>query len=251
MLIFIPSAGRADRVTTLDSLPARRARNDTTLVVPEAEVAAYREHWPAIRIVGLSDAHRGIRATRQWIMDSAPFGARIVMMDDDMRFRQRQADGRFLRVGVADGLIEAIDAAMWNGFAHVGLSDEFMCHTQPRGRREEARYNDVLAYDLAQIERTGPRPQYRVEVGEEHDVHLQLSARGLRSCVVTEWTKSGKRYSAGGCSTWRTAEVERAGLLRLAELHPALVTTAPNKDTVSGLSLRIRWSKALRPAGTP
>jgi len=242
--IFVPSAGRAGRVRTLDSLPAR-ALQWVILIVPEREAADYAQSHQGIDVVGCPE--KGIRATRQWIMDRAE--GRVVFMDDDLRFRHREPGGSHISVDVAHGLLGDVGWAMDQGCFAVGLADEFMCQSRPPGLGH-GRFNDVLCYDLDAIDaalgRDG-RPKFRCEVNEEHDVHLQLLAAGLRTGVLSDWTKGGgARYAAGGCSAWRTAAVEEAGHRELARLHPEFVRIVPHAKSLSGWAIRVRWEAARR-----
>lgn len=243
--IFIPSAGRAQDVRTLASL--RGCWGSTSVVVPEAQGEAYRAELPPEVAVLTHNVDR-IRATRQWIVNYALENGirRIVMVDDDLRFRHRAADSNsHVRVDDASGLVADLELVMDEGFVHVGVADEFMCQHRPRGYSVSQRYNQVLAYDLDRIvSRMGAVPEYRTEINEEHDVHLQLAEKGLPPAVLNDWTKSSRAYSTGGCSTWRTAEVEKQGHFDLAQLHPKLVRVVENPKALSGFSIRVRWGAA-------
>lgn len=239
MRIFIPTAGRPDRQITSDALC--EAGIDHYVVGDLDDLPPLREHRGFLRY-----EMRGIRGKRQYIFDFARGEKfdKILMLDDDLVFRKRNDEGKFLRAepGELPDLINTL-ADLLEDHAHVGILDEFMSHTQPRVAKYHGRYNQVLGYNL----RLFPDiwPSFRIEINEEHDFHLQLGAAGLAPAISCEWTKSSKPYSAGGCAVWRTPEVEREGHEALARNFPDLVTVVPAKS-LSGWGIRVKWKDAIR-----
>lgn len=238
MRIVIPSTGRCAVQPTLEALPETAVAE---LHVHLDEIDRYARRWGhAASVVGLR--YHGIREKRQHVLDTGGDG-KLVMMDDDLRFRARRADGRFERATAADveAMLAAIEKAL-DERAHVGIADEFMCQHNPVGAVEGRRYNQVLGYNFGLVE--GARPKFRFEVNEEHDMHLQLLRLGHVPLVLTDWTKSSRYQAAGGCSTWRTAELERSEFHRFALEWSGVVSVVPNKNSISGLATRVNWRRA-------
>lgn len=241
MRIFIPSRGRADRQTTLELIPRS---HDVTIVVPLNEVEAYANRWPVrAHVVGMNYAHIGEK--RQKILDIVAAGAerapdaKILMLDDDLKFRCR-VGGRFVSASdeSVGRMIDTIEKKL-DEYAHVGVTDEYMCQTRPVGFYEGGRYSQVLAYNL---DLWPEKFRYRLAINEEHDMNLQLTASGLPPCVLTDWTKGSKFYAAGGCSAWRTPEVQRENVEKFAKMWPGVVTIVEKKSGFP--DVRVQWRKA-------
>jgi len=251
MIIVIPSRGRANAVRTLDSIEHGTSVN---IVVPTTEAQDYAkavlEHRSRfdVKIHGVECSHIGQK--RQWIINKWR-GHKIVMLDDDLRFRRRYAtDDRFVSAKPDDIslMIRTLGIALATT-PHAGIADEFMCQHQPRGHKVGGRYNQVLAYDLGHylFAREKYSPAFRLAINEEHDLHLQLARSGYKPIVLTDWTKGSKYNASGGCSTWRTPEFERAEFEKFARLWPDTVSiNTDNKSSISGWSTRVNWARAYR-----
>lgn len=239
MKVVIPSRGRPSGVRTLEHL----VHDDITLVVPKDEVTAYArylgETHPDAKIFGVDCAN--IMEKRQWILDKFSKKDKIVMMDDDLRFRVRRTDGKFVAADNKDVSTMLYDISkMLDVHCHGGISDEFMCQNNPPGHATRRRYNQVLAYNF--VGRKAPR--FRLTINEEHDMHLQLLAQKHAGFVLTDYTKGSKYNASGGCSIWRTPELERAQFAEFARLWPDLVSVVPAKNSISGQGVRVAWRRA-------
>jgi hypothetical protein len=90
-----------------------------------------------------------------------------------------------------------------------------------------------------------------MEVMEDFHIALTLLEQGYENVVLNNWCHnqagSGK---AGGCSHFRTAEVQTRNADRLSELHPGVVNVV-RKTTKSAwgggerTDVRVLWKKAL------
>jgi hypothetical protein len=244
--IYIPTRGRPDRQPLADMLT--RFDIDFTLVCSKDDptLSEYLARWPKCIWKVTAD---GITAKRQKILACDDIDDRFVMMDDDLRFYQRDPDGkRFHIVEHAFQmrmLLRAIDENLMEA-AHVGLSDKYMAQMKPRGLVRRGRYNQVLGYNRALF--PDPMPRFRTITNQEHDMHLQLAAAGLAPVILTEWSKDATYYAKGGCSLWRTPEVEKQGFEQLRDNFPDLVTIVPHPKNISGLAIRVKWAKAVKEA---
>lgn len=240
MKIYIPTRERGKRQITSGVL-SEAFRNHTIVETNGDNIGQGKYHNV------ISIAPMGIRATRQYILDDAfrMKHGKIMVMDDDLTFRRRKPDGSFTKATTNDvrDLLAQVEEHL-NQYAHVSMCDEFMCQHQPRGIKTHGRYNSFVAFNLTMF--PTPRPSYRIEINEDHDMNLQLQAAGLPPAIMCEWTRSTKPYAAGGCNTWRTAEVELRGHLELAMLWPDLVKVMPVKNGMSGHAIRVKWKNALK-----
>jgi len=92
----------------------------------------------------------------------------------------------------------------------------------------------------------------RVKVMEDFDVNLQLLKKGLPSKISYYYAQGqGSSNAAGGCSEWRTLEVQSQGAERLKELHPEVVEVV-EKETKTAWGggtrkdVKVQWKRALK-----
>lgn len=242
LTVYIPSKGRSDRQITADQL--RAAGVSFTFICSADDTKAHLNAYALSGSSLLTAKVKSISEKRQWILGNIIRGPKIVMLDDDLVFYARISDAKFVRASPKQlqAMFLWLDKAL-DKHAHAGIVDKFMSQATPRGDVRARRYNAVLAYNLGLWPK--PRPKFRIPVSEEHDVHLQLAARGLAPIISTEWSKATSYYSAGGCADERSAKSEARGHRRFAELWPGIVSVIPHKSNISGLATRVRWSKAL------
>lgn len=281
-LIAIPSAGRAQRQVTL------RALHDTKMLdvyavcvcVPEREAKAYarlRHSGKTLDapVVLVPDTYSGIARTREWILLNLAkeVDARyVLMLDDDMDFCYRP--------DVSKPKLEMVNSPMhmrrmirtmsgWlqnDGFVHVGLSarqgnnNEFYGANGAYGLhpyRDVTRQINVHAYDTKVIQTLVKRKKLvfgRVPVMEDFDITLQLLRMGYPNRVLFEYCWNQRDSAAkGGCSTYRTAEVQAASARKLAELHPGYVKVTEKKSKATSsawkqmkvrVDVNVQWRKA-------
>lgn len=241
MKIYIPTRGRPDRQRTAVTLSA--AGIPFTLVCSDNDprLGEYAElGYPMLRCKA-----RNIHEKRQFIIDHHKHG-KLVMMDDDLRFYTRRQDGGFdaATSGGMTRILKRLEKAL-DSHAHAGLCDKFMSHNRPRGHGTHGRYNQVLAYNLDAWPHRH-RPTFRLAINEEHDMHLQLATRGLAPWIDYEMSKDAPYYAAGGCSVWRTPEVEADAMRAFQMLWPHLVTVVDSPSSISGKAIRVKWKEAIR-----
>ena len=249
MNIYIVSSGRPNKQITAAQI-SPNSKYLVTTVVPEKEQNDYLQTQTTASY--LFHNKFGIKDTRQFILDYATNSKepKFLMLDDDLVFYKRLEQGNFIKAN-PDQVEEMFDEIYLklNSFGHVGVCDKFMSHAQPRDYITNGRYNQVMAYNFFMLPR--PTPKFRVEVGEEQDFNLQLLYAGVESCILTEYSKSTSSYAPGGCSVWRTAEIERAAHEEMVRLWPGICTLKENKSTISKTSLAIQWKKAFKDVPDP
>lgn len=235
MRIYIPSKARADSpMRTWNGLSEAVRKHRTQIVVGPDDVESYEA-------AGYGDAllvhpeGMTIGEVRQWIVDyhlDHHDDPRLVMMDDDLDFYKRRKDhpGRFVGAdpeSVTQMLITIYEAL--ERYPHVGVCPREQGHRWPPYETFFARMTRVLAYDAAVLRKVGATFT-RVKVMEDFDVALQLLRRGYATNMITAWLQGQAKSNApGGCSTYRTPEMQEAAAKKLAELHPGLVTVAQRR----------------------
>lgn len=243
MNIYIPTIGRRDNQKTAEMLA--EAGIDFILVIPESEK----------KIKGytcLPCPAKGIRATRQWILEQAK--GKFIMMDDDLDFFIRSSDGKKFnrstpkQVKMMCWSLEA----MLKDYAHGGVLERFMAQTQPRKWKNNGKYLHVLCYNKNLF--PNPHPKYELEVTEDMEMNLKLLTSGRPSCILTEYAADNVCYSTGGCNVWRTHKLEYQEHKKLEKMFPDLVKVIiedPDKlkknwnmKAQTNLKTRINWKKA-------
>lgn len=247
MLVVIPSRGRAGKMRVMEKMPRTQL---VVVVVPKDEQQDYERAYRKlgtsnVHVVGL--AYNNIGDKRQWILDA--YGSTpLVMLDDDLRFRVRE-DGKHFRAAETEdvaAMLKKIEHLLTD-YVHVSIADEFMCQHNPPGLKVGGRYNQVLAYNFANL--TNPkqkRPRFRLAINEEHDVNIQLCQMGHRPRILTDYTKGSKYNAVGGCSTWRTPEFELEQFEEFARLWPDVVTIRNGGSNLCGKTVRVNWRRACR-----
>lgn len=255
MLIAIPSMGRADKQRTLMAV-APQAR--VVLVVPYAEAEAYKmahfasEYPFTLRAPDVN----GIGSTRQWIIDYADSvcETKVLMLDDDLEFFARRTDDRTKLRKATPAQIRAmlsLASKLLDKYAHIGVATREGANRNTAPVLHNTRLLRALGYRADVLTRERVRFD-RIPVMEDFDVALQLLRRGYSSAQINSYVQDQPgSNTAGGCSTYRTAEVQEQGARGLAEAHLQFVTVVQKEPLKSGgwdgkprTDVRIAWKKA-------
>jgi len=251
MDIVIPTCGRWKSQPTHEQLEA--ARIPHMLVVQFLEFKHYAKYEsPTTRILILPDHINTIAPTRDWIVQNAGTHTKLLMLDDDLTFYRRRMDDptklRDLELGDMERLIEDIQSELeWH--PHVGIAareganrctDSTIHNTRIMrvlGYRRDILMRECIAFD-------------RMEVMEDFDVALRLLRLGMRNCILNWWAnnQAGSGVS-GGCSGFRTRELQAINAEKLARFHPGFVKVVKKETKGSfGGGVRtdvlIQWKKA-------
>ena len=200
--VYIPSKGRAGRVTTSELF------YDPVIVCPQAEVEEYKKHHK--KVLGVDDRVKGITATRNWILNNVDDEWHIQVDDDALSFHAYE-DGKKERFIDKDRIHQILDNQFhlckgW-GFKTWGLAltadykfyDEFRPFTT----------QSVIGANIIGIIKNEIRFDERLKVKEDYDYSMQHIAKygGVLRC-----SKFGidvvHLTNEGGCVSYRTKEVE-------------------------------------------
>jgi len=250
MKLFIPTYKRTDNQKTWNNLPDS-VKEFTYLVCGEDE---REDHEKAGRqvLVHPEGFHR-VGPKRQWIVKNVG-EQKIVMADDDLSFRCREEGSYKLRpmedadfAAMFDSLEEELD-----NYAAVGVSSQagnnrsFPATILSPGRMFTmyALRTDILLKEQIRFD--------DMEVMEDFHVALSLLRKGLPNAIVQNWCWSQSQSNAkGGCSEFRSFDVQKDAAERLAELHKPFVTVVQKESKAWGNGLetrydvRVSWKKAL------
>lgn len=259
MRIYIPTLGRGPaKQETMKALPAKvRDRYRATLVCPPGEVKALQ----AAGFTVLPCPKQGIAATRQFILDKSDDDL-VLMLDDDLNnwsIRRGEAEGSSYTKGTEKEVIEhfaAFEKAM-KSYSHGAIGFRLFAQAKPP-LYFNTRMLRALAYRVSALKNC--RVKFRLPVMEDFDVTLQLLKQG-EPAIIYNWMVQDQRATnqPGGCSLYRTLEVQTAAAHLLAKAHPdcvqAVVKTV-NKDSPSWKGIgservdaRVNWRAAAKVGG--
>jgi len=269
MLIAIPSSGRYDcnQQVTLRNFISMESKRHVVLCVPETERRRYNSNVFAevigrpirLTVANVPASHSGISYTREWILTelAAQHKERYVMMlDDDMDFSYRPDMSSPALETIKDpklfeSMFVLLEQWLAEGFIHVGLSARQRNNYCSTAYCDATRMMNAYAYDVDALQALG------VDIGRnlvmhDFDLTLQLLRKGYPNRVSYQyvWNQRGSN-ALGGCSSYRTAKVQKASALQLKEDHPDFVTVVTKtansvwKDMEERSDVNVQWKKAL------
>lgn len=245
MEIYILSSGRAQKQTTWDNLP-RSLQERVKLVVPPDEATAYGRY----PLLTGGWVVRNPGKVRQALIQRAK--NKIVMLDDDLVFATRRTDDptRFREATPYDlsALFNEIEDSL-REFAHVGVAPREGGNRNTFRTMQCTRMMRVLAYSATTLRKHKVRFD-RLHVMEDFDVTLQLLRLGYPNLILNHMVQNQNgSNAAGGCSQWRTPQIQTDAAYALKELHPRYVTVV-QKETKTAwgggvrTDVRIQWKEA-------
>lgn len=252
--IVIPSAGRPGKVRSFSVLPPE-ARAITRIAVPAQEMRRYRIYHEDNELLAVPESVKGIAATRQWLTERCRARFLMQISDDVTFFRRVEPRSVKLRAVAPTDLSEMLVAI--HGYVveygHAGISFRGgNNHVDEEVKLAGARMCDVYIHDTHLLGALGIRWD-RQPVMEDLDVTLQLLRRGYANPVLYEWCwNQNSSNLAGGCSTYRNAELQMEGALALEYHHPRYVSAREKKAKNwkgfgdSRWDVTVQWEKAFR-----
>lgn len=228
--IYIPSSGRSSKQITVRNLPKSYLKK-TCIVVPKKELKEYEKIDHGVDVIACPSD--GIGKTRQWIIENAT-PRHVLMIDDDMYFYHRIKKGE---VGLATNteadtaaMLDAVFAELKKGeFRHVGVAPRTWASFNLCSYKVCSRINNFHGYDRKLLEKTGVRFD-ELPLMEDFNVTLSLLLRKFPNKIWIDyvWNQPGSNIS-GGCSRYRTAELQSKAANMLHKRHPAFVKVVEKK----------------------
>jgi hypothetical protein len=180
-----------------------------------------------------------------------------MMADDDQSFRCRTEGSYKLREMGEEDYREMFDEviAQLGNFNAVGISAQAGNNrSYPKTILSPGRMYNMYAFNRNVLIENSIRFDDMV-VMEDFHVTLSLLKLGMPNAILQNWCWGQPASNAdGGCSDYRTQEVQRNGALRLAELHAPFVKVVEKESKSWGNGLekrtdvRVSWKKALESA---
>lgn len=244
-------------ITTLGRVnkqPTRRWLPGSQLVVQQHEAHRYGSRYGDLLV--LPDHLRTLAPTRQWLLDNLP-DEKVVLLDDDLSFLVRRTDDptkfRQPRPGDVEEMLEELDRAL-DTFAHVGLATREGGNRNTEDRLYATRIMRFHAFNLPKVRAAGARWD-RVVVMEDFDITLQLLRAGECNCILNRWAHGQQGSNeAGGCSAYRTMQVQHDSAVGLQALHPEFVRLVEKQTKTAWngqprTDVVVAWKKAFASSG--
>jgi hypothetical protein len=270
MNYVITTRRRAGRVTTIDNLsPAQLER--TALAVTEGELGAYSAEIKKTGLepiivepdMAIAPDHDGMTCTvaRNSSIDAATERGwpSVVLLDDDLRFARRcvrEGDGKTVLAPATVNDMNDMDrwlsrALFLNPLAGIVARSTWSlgyAKTSVIEQMESCRMVAMLGlskqvYDL----------RFRLQAMSDFDFVLRALKGGWGNVVSCEFAVDwGPVGAPGGCSEYRTPQVQEAAARALAAAHPDVVRTVRKRsegwEGFDGYrtDVRVQWVKAAK-----
>ena len=262
MKVYIPTYKRLDRQPTATALVA--AGVNVALVVRPEEAPQAVETLQNLCKMGpgsvtmhtLPATVTNIGQTRQWIMEHATEEV-VIMMDDDLAFacRGKRSDNPlYLSPCDNDDVYEMVEWMNWSVDRHcclAGISAREGNNRKPNRFETCARMMRAWAIHRATFFDIGARFD-NLPCIEDFDVILHFLVNGYENIINNTYTTNQAGSNAsGGCSTYRTIDVQANAARALQAKYPGIVKAV--EKTTKGAwgggtrtDVNIQWKKAFK-----
>ena len=255
MRIVIPSRSRPDSIVTLNFIP-QPWRRQVVIVVPQQQFHIYEKYNTDVTVVSCP-VKTGIAPTRQWIIENFK-DKHIFMCDDDAIFAVRKDPNSTKLTPMEDdvnGQMEmwtTVEEAFLLGFPWVGISYRGGNNFYKTNYEDNTKSFSFWGVDREVLLREGIRFDV-TPVMEDFQVILSLLSRGYENRVFYKWAWDQESSNApGGCSDWRTQDVQAEGATKLQQLFPDYVKVVYKQPKIGWYNgepradVRIQWKKTAR-----
>lgn len=250
--IYVPSRGRAQKLTTPYVLPFA-LEHRIVVVVRYDELHEYANAAKEDRqfeFLALPKNFKGgLSETRQWILEQSN-DRYLIMLDDDITGinikKDLSAYGTIVKSDPNEFIKCFAQLRRWmdDGFAHVSFADRFIAARPSKlPYYENGRIAQTLFYNRDVLVKHRIRFD-RVALMQDLDVNLQLLGLGYRNRVSVKYSFNSRWYGQpGGCSAYRTSELHDKVARKMEKLHPGITKLIP-KPKGGGMTMRTSWTKA-------
>lgn len=238
MLIAIPSKNRAGKTTTNKILP-----NIGTFFVPESELHQYSY---IKNVIGVPKEISGITNTRNWILKNTK-DKWVVFLDDDAK------NVGYTRLGLhnsykidikdegfwAEEFLKAFDLSEQLGYKMWGVKTE-------AAPRSVYPYKPILTKTYLTASCMGIindgefyfDEQFKVK--EDYEICLRHIVKygGILGIRYLHW-ENEHWVTDGGCKDYRTVNMEKDAIKKLAKLYPGMIRSAKRKANQFTIALNL------------
>lgn len=259
-VIVIMSSGRAGKVKTHLKFPTNVMK--ILIAVPELQVQAYEEAYPDIEILCIPATEPSFIAPhRQWVMECLSTQYEYVwLMDDDLTYLIRDKELKLKKCKkkqIKDMML--LMRKKLNTYAFAAISPRLGNNRQEEDFVEVGRMMDSYAFNMKTYMEEGinfaPYPDI---IGEDFHVTLTYLNKGFPNCIIFCYSQSDAgRNADGGCSDYRTNDIQKKAAFWLADNHPEVTVKTKTSNNWKGLGgtkkdgtrvdMTVQWKKAYKP----
>ena len=235
MKIVIITRGRVGNISTIEWIPPVYLK-DTFILCPYFEVQAHQHNHPGITVLPEADIALNYSQKFDRIVNGSypELGRKIVIMDDDLKFSMRLDGSTKLMTADWKAMNKAFKVLerMLDFYPLAGLHPRALGNNAAPGIKEIARVNALQAVNLDMI---GPMRLDYWPVLADIVLALKLLSRGQKTALYCDvfWDQVRGSNAEGGCSLYRTPEVQEQAVLGLHEMFPHYVHVV-KKQTKGG-----------------
>lgn len=226
MRIFIMSRGRARKELQATAQFLASLHVPFTFIVYPDEKEQYENLGFDAEVDATYLGPKGIGHKRDYVIRELSGGSPVLMLDDDLKFFVRRTDDPTkFRDGSSEEFLKMLGQIELNlsEFPLVGIASREGGNRNTEEYLYDTRIMRVLAYDPKVLIEHSIRFS-DIPVMEDFHVALSLLEKGYHNLVLNGYCHN--QFGSGlegGCSTYRTTEVQAAAAHKLAELHPKFV----------------------------
>lgn len=224
---------------------------DVVVVCPTENV----EKFELMGYTAQATEAKGLQRIRQELLETCPTKY-LMFLDDDLRFSVRRGDDRtkFLNPDKGSSYITEMFRAFreaLNLHPFAGIAFRSGANRETDQYRFCSRICAAWGFDVELAREEGFRVD-RVPLMEDFDFHLQWLTAGYQSIIVNDytWDTVIESNTQGGCSTYRTDELQRQCAEWMAETWPRFVKVARRPGWGNAEEERydvtVQWKKAFK-----
>lgn len=234
MNLYIMSRGRAGKVTTAQWIPPEWVER-LAIVCSHGEYPQYAAAYRASSVIEAPKEVTNYSQKFQWIMTSVQPEEKLVILDDDLVFSRRSSERPQSLISLkpgekAYGLFEQMETLL-DEYPLVGV------HPRQMGQNTKPPY--VINGRIICIQGINTRVCRDIRVDQfpilaDVVLNCTLLAHGYGNALVTSWFQDhGPCQAPGGCSLYRTFEMQRQAVEYLATRFPGFVKVVERKPKVA------------------
>lgn len=239
-MIAIPSYNRANlllnKALTLDAVYKAQVwsgeKLDVRLYVRDSEAEAYKpvaERY-GCTLCTVGEDYYPVAKCRDYILRKAHEQGvtNVIMLDDDLRFAYRPTVKDPLVKCTPENVYELIDTLYNNTNATTPLTGPRVRLFANNAKEEISKNSRIICASCIHVPTVIERCwtyEWEALVMEDFHFQLRLLTEGYTTLTYNRWTADSGLAStgAGGCGTWRTAEVQTTAAKALAKAFPHCV----------------------------
>lgn len=249
MKIYILTKNRVDKQITLESIPPEYL-DHTYLVCGADEI--YEHVKLGRQCIAVPNSVTNYSQKFQWLIDGkASDDRQFIMMDDDLFFNRRHVvKPKLLPVELRDlrrmfGRFKEMNQQ----YALSGIHPRQMGHDQPLPQVKNTRLLCVHNINLDLF----PKKRIKVDyfpILADKILNCELLSQGIPNAAITDFTVDwGSVQAPGGCSDYRTAEMQRQAVQGVADMYAPFAKAVIKKPKAAKWlgeerwDLRVQWKK--------